>query len=72
MLLFIAQVSSESSVKQAIKTVVDKCGHLRAVVNTAGIIRIAATLSDTGEAHSLSLFEEIIKVLSNLFHEDTR
>lgn len=67
MLLFLAQVSSESSVKQAIKTVVDKCGPLWAVVNTAGIMKIAGTLSDTGEAHSLSLFEEITKVQSNLF-----
>ncbi|XP_073253357.1 3-hydroxyacyl-CoA dehydrogenase type-2-like isoform X2 [Porites lutea] len=57
-----ADVSSESSVKQAIKTVVDKCGPLRAVVNTAGIMKIAGTLSDTGEAHSLSLFEEITKI----------
>ena len=65
--LFIAQVSSESSVKQAIKTVVDKCGPLRAVVNTAGIMKIAGTLSDNGNAHSLSLFEEITKVQSNLF-----
>ena len=55
-----------SIVKQAIKTVVDKCGPLRAVVNTAGIMKIAGTLSDTGEAHSLSLFEEITKVQFNL------
>ncbi|KAJ7363277.1 hypothetical protein OS493_011560 [Desmophyllum pertusum] len=43
-----ADVSSESDVKEAIKTVVDKCGPLRAAVNTAGIIRIVKTLSDTG------------------------
>ena len=40
----------------------ENCGPLRAVVNTAGIIRIAGTLSDSGEAHPLSLFEEITKV----------
>ncbi|XP_068701747.1 3-hydroxyacyl-CoA dehydrogenase type-2-like [Montipora foliosa] len=55
-------VVSESDVKQAIKAVVEKCGPLRAVVNTAGIVRIAETLSHASEAHPLSLFEEIIKV----------
>lgn len=40
----------------------ENCGPLRAVVNTAGIIRIAETLSDGGEAHPLPLFEEITKV----------
>ena len=56
------KVVSESDVKQAIKAVVEKCGPLRAVVNTAGIVRIAETLSHASEAHPLSLFEEIIKV----------
>lgn len=40
----------------------DNCGTLRAVINAAGIIKIAETVSDTGEAHPLSLFEEITKV----------
>ena len=40
----------------------DNCGPLRAVISAAGIIKIAETVSDTGEAHPLPLFEEIIKV----------
>ena len=61
-ILIITQVVSERDVKQAIGTVVDNCGPLRAVINAAGIIKIAETVSDTGEAHPLSLFEEITKV----------
>lgn len=56
------QVSSENDVKQAIKTAVDKCGPLRVLVNTAGIMRIAKTLSEAGEVHSLQIFEDITKV----------
>lgn len=59
---FLLQVSSESDVKQAIKTVVDKCGPLRAAVNTAAIVKIAETLSDAGEVHPHHIFEEITKV----------
>ena len=56
------QVSSENNVKQAIKAAVDKCGHLRVSVNTAGIMRIAKTLSEAGEVHPLQIFEDITKV----------
>lgn len=55
-------VSSESDVKQAIKTVVNKCGPLRIAVNTAGIVKLAKTLSDEGEVHPLDIFEEISKI----------
>ena len=72
MLIICYQVASERDVKQAIRTVVDNCGPLRAVVNAAGIVRIAKTVSDTGEAHPLSMFEEITKVtnqhLRSSFH----
>lgn len=47
----------------------DKCGPLRVVVNAAGIIKIAETLSDTGQVHPLSLFEEVTKV-TNLYHKE--
>lgn len=55
-------VSSEIDVKQAIETVVDWCGPLRVAVNTAGIVKIAKTLSDGGEVHPLHTFEEILKI----------
>ncbi|KAL9973261.1 hypothetical protein ACROYT_G019690 [Oculina patagonica] len=55
-------VSSESDVKQALKTLVDKCGPLRAAVNTAAIVKIAETLPDAGEVHPLHIFEEITKI----------
>lgn len=53
--------------KQAIKTVVNKCGPLRIAVNTAGIVKLAKTLSDEGEVHPLDIFEEISKVFSVWF-----
>lgn len=67
MAFLVFQVSSESDVKQAIKTVVNKCGPLRIAVNTAGIVKLAKTLSDEGEVHPLDIFEEISKVLSVWF-----
>lgn len=66
---YLLQVSSEDDVKQAIKTVIDKCGPLRVAVNTAGIIRIAKTLSDVGEVHPLQMFEEITKVHNRIMHQ---
>lgn len=56
------QVSSEDDVKQAIKTVMDKCGPLHVSVSTAGIVRLAKALSEAGEVHPLQMFEEITKV----------
>ena len=44
------------------KTVQDMFGPLRAAVSTAAVVQVADTLSSDGIAHSLQLFEDVLKV----------
>ncbi|EDO44410.1 predicted protein [Nematostella vectensis] len=55
-------VTSEADVRQAIAVANEKFGPLNAAVNCAGIGIAVKTLSKTGEAHALDLFEKVLKV----------
>ena len=54
-------VADGASVEGSVKTVVDKLGAPRVVVNCAGIGRSARTISKTGP-HDLAMFTQVIQV----------
>ena len=59
--LFIAQVTSEADVQQAIKLANEKFGRLTVAVNCAGIGIAMKTISKKG-VHPLDQFEKVLKV----------
>jgi len=55
-------VTSQSSVEQAIQHVVKKFGNIRGVINCAGVGWACKVVNKEGTVHALDIFETVVKI----------